>query len=115
MSNNVIDLSTYLERSNSAILKSGGGGGTSDGMEARVAVLETNIGHIKENLAEIRKDVRDLRSDLRSETHDLRAQVENLRAQAEKNFRLLFGALISVALGLGSLMLTLAAKGFHWF
>jgi hypothetical protein len=69
-----------------------GGGGTYDGMEARVAVLETHIEHLKDDMTEIRKDVRELRADLRLD------------------FRILFGALITVALGLAGLM----AKGFHW-
>lgn len=34
-------------------LKSGGGGGTSDGMEARVAVLEAHVEHIRGELAKL--------------------------------------------------------------
>ncbi len=83
-----------------AALKSGGGGGTFDGMEARVAVLENSVQHIRDDIAEVRKDVREIRGD-----------IAGLRSQDEKNFRLLFGALIAVALGLAGLM----AKGFHWF
>ncbi|WP_374309841.1 hypothetical protein [Methylocella sp.] len=81
-------------------MKSGGGGGTFDGMEARVAVLENSVQHIRDDIAEVRKDVREIRGD-----------IAGLRSQDEKNFRLLFGALIAVALGLAGLM----AKGFHWF
>jgi hypothetical protein len=69
-------------------------------MEPRVAVLEANIGFLKDEMTEVRKDVREMRGD-----------INGLRAQDEKNFRLLFGALIAVALGLAGLM----AKGFHWF
>lgn len=118
-------------------LPSGGGGGTYDGMEARVAILETHIEHIRDDLAEIRKNVRELRSEgehnfktlVAADDHNfktlLAADEKNSRtllatdehnfktllATDEKNFRLLFGALIAVALGLASLM----AKGFHWF
>ncbi|WP_291827327.1 hypothetical protein [Bosea sp. (in: a-proteobacteria)] len=73
-------------------LKGNGGGGTSDGMEARVAKLEADIGHIKTATSDLRTDVRELRTDARTD------------------FRLLFGALIFVALGLAGLM----AKGFKW-
>jgi hypothetical protein len=62
-------------------------------MEGRVAVLEANIGFLKEEITEVRKDVRELRGD-----------ISGLRAQDEKNFRLLFGSLIAMALGLGGLM-----------
>jgi hypothetical protein len=43
-------------------LKSGGGGGTSDGMEARVAKLEASVEHIQKDIAEIKGDVREFRS-----------------------------------------------------
>jgi len=92
-------------------LPPGGGGGTFDGMEARVAVLETNIGHIKEDLTEIRKDVRELRSDVSKVGAANQENFKLLLAADEKNFRILFGAIIAVALGLAGLM----AKGFHWF
>lgn len=90
----VHDLDAYRTKlpATSADLKGGGGGGTSDGMEARVAKLEADIGHIKTSLTEVRSDVRELRSEARTD------------------FRLLFGALIVVALGLAGLM----AKGFKW-
>ena len=72
----------------------GGGSGPHDpGMEARVAKLESDVGHIRSDLAEVRVDVRELRK------------------AAERDFRMLFGAIIVVALGLAGIM----AKGFHWF
>jgi len=47
--------------------------------------------------------------------HDLRTETsrrdEALRDAVETDFRIMFGALITVALGLAALM----AKGFHWF
>jgi len=45
-------------------LNASGGGGTYDGMEPRVAVLEANVGHIKEDLALIRSDIGPIRTDL---------------------------------------------------
>ncbi|MDR6675309.1 hypothetical protein [Xanthomonas sp. 1678] len=63
-----------------------------DGMEARVAKLESTADHILRELVEMKADIRELRRD------------------AKTDFRLLFGAIITVALGLAALM----AKGFHW-
>lgn len=73
-------------------LQTGGGDGTSDGMEARVAKVEAAIEFIQRDLADIRTEMRALRADARTD------------------FRLLFGSLIGVALGLAGLM----AKGFGW-
>jgi len=71
----------------------GGGGGPQDpGVEARVAKLEAHIAHIQHDLGEIKSDIREIRRDARTD------------------FRLMFGAVIFVALGLAGLM----AKGFHW-
>jgi hypothetical protein len=73
-------------------LKTGGGGGTSDGMEARVAKLEAAVEHIQRDTTDIKTDVRSLRDNARTD------------------FRVLFGAIIVVALGLAGMM----ARGFHW-
>lgn len=69
---------------------SGGGGGSK--MEARVAKLESDVAHIDSTLQEMKDDMREMRRDLRSD------------------FRILFGALITVAIGLAGIM----ARGFHW-
>ncbi|MBP9032771.1 MAG: hypothetical protein KBG29_02680 [Pseudomonadales bacterium] len=61
-------------------------------MEARIARLESHVEHIQADLTEVKADVRELR-----------------RAD-ETNFRILFGALITAALGLAALM----SKGFGW-
>ena len=68
--------------------KSGGG----DDMYIKVARLESDMEHIKKAIAEIKDDVREIKRDARTD------------------FRMLFGALIFVALGLAGLM----SKGFHW-
>lgn len=73
-----------------------GGGGS---MEARVARLEAHVEHIDETLTDIKQDIRDIRSDLKE-----------VRGDARTDFRLLFAALIAVAVGLAGLM----AKGFGW-
>jgi hypothetical protein len=61
-------------------------------MEARIAVLE-------EIAVSTRATLKDLRNDLRT-----------VRARQEADFRILFAALIGVALGMAGLV----AKGFHW-
>ncbi|EHT2533898.1 hypothetical protein SDA59_004463 [Salmonella enterica] len=68
----------------------GGGGGSK--VEARVAKLESDVTHIDSTLQEMKGDMREMRRDLRSD------------------FRILFGALITVAIGLAGIM----ARGFHW-
>lgn len=73
-------------------LKHGGGDGTSDNMEARVAKLEASSEFIQREIADVKSDIRGLRSDARTD------------------FRILFGAIITVAIGLAALM----AKGFGW-
>ncbi|MCT8354054.1 hypothetical protein [Photorhabdus kayaii] len=77
---------------NGSSFKQGGGNGGGGDMEARVARLESDVEHIKKSIDEVKTDVREMRKDARSD------------------FRLLFGAIIAVALGLAGLM----AKGFHW-
>lgn len=72
--------------------RQGGGGDPPSGIEPRIARLEASVGHIERDISDIRSDIKDL------------------RRTDESNFRLLFGALIAVALGLSGLL----AKGFHW-
>jgi hypothetical protein len=96
---NVVEIKTWRQEARDiridpreAPLQGGGGGGTSDGMEARVAKVEAAIEHIQQDISEIKGDVR------------------SLRDYARTDFRVMFGAIIAVALGLAGLM----AKGFHW-
>jgi hypothetical protein len=93
---NVRHLKDYQQKSDTTSgarsLKSGGGGGTSDGMEPRVAKLEAAVEHIQRD------------------TNDIKTDVRSLRDHARTDFRVLFGAIIIVALGLASMM----ARGFHW-
>jgi hypothetical protein len=79
----------------------GGGSPPHDpGMEARVAVPE-----------EIASATKQATMDLRQEVRETNRRVDALRDAVENNFRIMFGALITTALGLAALM----AKGFHWF
>lgn len=67
---------------------SGGGGD----MEGRVARLESDVEYIKRDISEIKIDIKQIKDYARSD------------------FRILFGAIITVALGLAGIL----AKGFHW-
>lgn len=62
------------------------------GIEARVARLEASMTHIE------------------ADVHDIRGDIKELRRDAQTDFRLMFGALVAVALGLSGIM----AKGFGW-
>ncbi|MEO8543467.1 MAG: hypothetical protein ABI434_07785 [Burkholderiaceae bacterium] len=66
------------------------------GMEARVAKLEAGLEHVQKDIAELKADVRSIRD-----------AITGIRTT---DFRIMFGAIITVALGLSALM----AKGFHW-
>lgn len=82
----------------------GGGGPPHDlHMEARIAVLEEIAAATKAGMAGMQRDIQDLRA-------DTNRRIDAVRDALERDFRLLFGALIAVALGLAALM----AKGFHW-
>lgn len=65
-------------------------------MEARTTRLEVAVEHIERAVKELNDDVR-----------DLRAEINSIRTT---DFRLIFGAIITVALGNAALM----AKGFGW-
>ena len=61
-------------------------------MDARIAELESNVDHIQSDTREIKQDIREMKVDARTD------------------FRILFGSIIGVAIGLAGLM----AKGFGW-
>lgn len=61
-------------------------------VEARLTAIETHLSYLKEDVGELKTEAK-----------------EGRRVQ-DRDFRLLFGGLIAVALGLAALM----AKGFHW-
>jgi hypothetical protein len=69
-------------------------------MEERLTKIEIDVAVLKTDSAYIRRDV-----------SELRTGVEGLRVSQERDFRVLFGAIIFVSLSLAGLM----AKGFGWF
>jgi hypothetical protein len=77
-------------------LKTPGGDGTSGGMEPRIAKLEASVEHVQQ-------DIRDIKSDI----HDICGDITGIRTT---DFRIIFGAIIAVALGLAGLI----AHGFRW-
>jgi hypothetical protein len=79
-------------------------------MDTRLTRLEVTVDHIQGDLRDLRSDLRDLRSEVRHFQSEVRTDLRVVRDQSRLDFRLLFGALISVALGMAALM----AKGFHW-
>lgn len=68
-------------------------------MEARLVRLETLAEVTGKSLADIKGDVREVRQDMKE-----------MRKDMQTDFRILFGSLIFVALGLAGIM----AKGFGW-
>ena len=93
----------------------GGSGPSHDpGMEARVAVLAEIAAATKQGMSDLRQEVHETnrRVDaVRDRVDAVRDRVDAVRELVERDFRLLFGALITASLGLAALM----AKGFHWF
>ncbi|AMC13332.1 hypothetical protein RL73_02495 [Liberibacter crescens] len=57
--------------------------------------------------ADLKEDIANVEVRLNDKIH---TEVSELRKAADRDFRILFGALIALGLGLSGLM----AKGFHW-
>jgi anti-sigma-K factor RskA len=79
-------------------------------MEHRLTRLEVTTQHIQDDLRDLRTEVRDFKGEMRDFQKEVRSEFRDVRYQARTDFRLLFGALITVAVGMAALM----AKGFHW-
>lgn len=60
-------------------LRDSDNGGTSGGMEERIAKLESDMAHVKESLKEIRSDLRTTSSDVSTLKSDVATVKENLR------------------------------------
>lgn len=101
-----------------------GGDGGGPTLETRVAKIEATLGHVQADVAEVKLILRGHESkfdslrdrvesgydDTRDQFNAQRDRLDGLRDRMERDFRILFGAIIAVALGLAGLM----AKGFHW-
>ena len=62
-------------------LQSGSGGGTFDGMEARVAILETHVEYIRRDIGDLKADVSEIRRDLGGMKDDFKSNVEGIKVQ----------------------------------
>ena len=60
----VVDITDRLPAKDISHLKSGGGGGTFDGMEPRIIALETSLKHVQGDVAELRSDMKTVLSRL---------------------------------------------------
>lgn len=80
-----------------------GGSGGGDDLEARVAQLETHVQYIRRDIDSMKDEVRQFRGETKTE-------LASINLLMRSDFRLLFGSLIAVALGLAGMM----AKGFGW-
>jgi hypothetical protein len=81
-----------LDQQESSRYGTPGGPTGGDGMEARVAKLESAVEYIQSDLKEIKADTREIKRD------------------AREDFRVLAGLIIVAIVALAGLM----AKGFHW-
>lgn len=68
-------------------------------MDGRMGRMESDISYIKRDISDVKDDIKDVRND-----------IKDIRKDMKGDFRLTFGALIAVALGLAGLM----ARGFGW-
>ncbi|HVB69726.1 MAG TPA: hypothetical protein VNE67_17910 [Acetobacteraceae bacterium] len=59
----------------------------------------------------LRQEIHELRNETGRRDEGLRQEIHELRNVQERDFRIMFGALITATIGLAALM----AKGFHWF
>jgi hypothetical protein len=73
-----------------------GRGSNNTNMEARVGKLEIAMEYVQRDIVEMKSDIK-----------DIRGSITSIRTT---DFRMLFGAIIFVAVGLAGLM----AKGFGW-
>ena len=87
-------------------VESGGNPPYDGGMEARIAKLEATMEHVQRDVTEIKTILRGQEGKF----DGMRDRMDGVRDRMERDFRLLFGVIITVALGLAGLM----AKGFHW-
>ena len=75
-----------------------------------VAVLKTDVAALKVDVAVVKAGLHDLRREMTENAREVRQDIKDVRSHQERDFRLLFGTLIAVTLGLAGVM----AKGFGW-
>ena len=75
-------------------------------MEARIHNLEGSVLRMAQSIGKLEADM----SHVQKDVGEMKSDIGQIRERQDRDFRILFGALITVALGLGGLM----AKGFGW-
>lgn len=65
---------------------------------------------VETRLSDLRGDIGDLRAEMLAFRSEMSAEFRNVRERQERDFRLMFGALITLGVGLAGLM----AHGFKW-
>lgn len=75
-----------------------------------VSELKTDVAVLKSDVKGLKTDVAEIKLDQNSFRHEVVSEFKAIRRDMRGDFRLLFSALITVALGLTAVM----AKGFHW-
>jgi hypothetical protein len=76
-----------------------------------VTIWKATVSHIQSDLTDIKQDIGEFRKENRDDFASVRAAFASAGAKGEKDFRLLFGSLITATVGLAAIM----AKGFGWF
>ena len=79
-------------------------------MEARILNLESSVLRMGQSIGKLESDVAHIQKDLGELKTEMKTDLGQIRERQDRDFRVLFGAIITVALGLGGLM----AKGFGW-
>lgn len=75
-------------------------------MEARILNLESTVLRMAQSIGKLEADMTHVQKDIGV----MKGDIGQIRERQDRDFRLLFGAIITVALGLGGLMV----KGFGW-
>ncbi|EKN3681986.1 hypothetical protein OU500_000369 [Yersinia enterocolitica] len=71
-----------------------------EGVESRIARLESDVSYIKRDIGDIKTDIRQIRD----------TDLKDIRQDMKTDFRIIFAAIITVAIGLAGIM----GKGFGW-
>jgi hypothetical protein len=79
-------------------------------MEGRILNLEGSVLRMAGSVGKLEADVAHIQKDLGEFKAEMKTDLGKMRDCMDRDFRVLFGAIIAVALGLGGLM----AKGFGW-
>ncbi|MFM9978164.1 MAG: hypothetical protein ACKVOP_09015 [Sphingomonadaceae bacterium] len=77
--NRLVQIEARIQAMHDDFLKGGDGGGTSGGMEPRIARLESDVDHIKKTLDRLDRGVEGVRNDVVSIKTDASAMKEQLR------------------------------------